>query len=55
MPANPRPRRCVTLFFSLLMIMFGQAVAFWFAYPVGFCDGAEFQRNCEAKKTLYAE
>jgi roadblock/LC7 domain-containing protein len=55
MPANPRPRRCVTLFFSLLMIMFGQAVAFWFAYPVGFCEGAEFQRNCEAKKTLYAE
>ncbi|KAH8076895.1 hypothetical protein JL721_929 [Aureococcus anophagefferens] len=55
MPANPRPRRCVTLFFSLLMIMFGQAIAFWFAYPVGFCDGAEFQRNCEAKKTLYAE
>ncbi|KAK7249207.1 hypothetical protein SO694_00046132 [Aureococcus anophagefferens] len=55
MPANPRPRRCVTLFFSLLMIMFGQAVAFWFAYPVGFCDGAEFQRNCEAKKTLYAD
>ena len=54
-PATSRPRRCVTLFFSLLMIMFGQAIAFWFAFPVGFCDDALFQRNCEAKKTLFAE
>ncbi|KAH8060649.1 hypothetical protein JL722_4762 [Aureococcus anophagefferens] len=51
----PRHRRCVTLLFTVLMIMFGQAVAYWFAYPVGFCERAEHRDDCLAKRTFFAE
>ena len=37
------------------MIMFGQAVAYWFAYPVGFCEEAEHRDDCLAKRTFFAE
>ncbi|EGB03393.1 hypothetical protein AURANDRAFT_68050 [Aureococcus anophagefferens] len=61
-----RPRRSVTILFQLLTLMLGQAVAFWYAFPVGFCDdvmnpdgslagGERAMRNCLAKKTGFAD
>ena len=50
----------------MLTLMLGQAVAFWYAFPVGFCDdvmnpdgslagGERAMRNCLAKKTGFVD
>lgn len=46
-PRNPRAVRCFIACIDVIMILFAEAIAYWYTDPVGICLDQKTEENCE--------